>query len=474
MSPPGERTGTSPWRRLLDGAHLLVSGFGKRGGGLYDLTGDMPDAIDDLPTVGLCVGGGRLWRLLRAPGEQTSTCELLSYDAHGLRTYQRCDAIRDPHDVCWFAGAPHVSSSWDDAVWRVDPGADEPTMVWQGSTVPDAWHVNSLAVVGGDLHVCAFGRFDRHKAWKADGQDGAGFVRRLEGGRDVLSGLSHPHTPRFRDGRWYVCESTRGSLTELDARGAVLRRAPVGRFTRGLALVGPYALVGGNAHRERPGDRGEVAVVDLRSFAVVERIPLPCLEAYDLALAGPDLRRGVATGLGANAARAVEQHRAASRAPGRRPTPPGATVRWVTLREARRLARMGIPLDAAEADRCGLRGSLPPAMVAGETATWRVEVVNGTSSPLCTVPPRPVRAGPRWYPLADAGDTPADGAEPAAAGPLSPIPRIVPPGGRTELDVVVEAPAEPGRYQVRIGLRQPGTGWFGGRAEAEVTVKPAG
>ena len=173
------------------------------------------------------------------PGEQTSTCELLSYDARGVRSYQRYDAIRDPHDVRWFDGALHVSSSWDDAVWRIELGADEPTLVWQGSTVPDAWHVNSLVVVDSALHVCAFGRFDRHKAWKGDGQDGVGFVRDLRAGRDVLTGLSHPHTPRWRDGRWYVCESTKGSLTELDADGTVRRRAAVRRFTRGPGLRRP-------------------------------------------------------------------------------------------------------------------------------------------------------------------------------------------------------------------------------------------
>ena len=53
--PPG-------WRDLLAGAHVLVSGFGKWGGGLYDLSADTPDALDDLPSSGLCVGGGRLWR----------------------------------------------------------------------------------------------------------------------------------------------------------------------------------------------------------------------------------------------------------------------------------------------------------------------------------------------------------------------------------------------------------------------------
>ncbi|HET9612063.1 MAG TPA: hypothetical protein VFP06_20780, partial [Acidimicrobiales bacterium] len=189
---------TSGWRDRLGDARVLVSGFGRGGGGLYDVTTGEAEVLDDLPTAGLAIGGGRLWRVLRAPGEQTATCELLSYDARGVRSYQRYDAIRDPHDVCWFDGAPHVSSSWDDAVWRVDPGRDDPALVWQGSTVPDGWHVNSLVALDGALLVCAFGRFRRHRAWK-DGNDARrGFVHDLRTGRDVLTGLSHPHTPRWR------------------------------------------------------------------------------------------------------------------------------------------------------------------------------------------------------------------------------------------------------------------------------------
>src|SRR5918994_6844924 len=143
---------TATWCDALRGQRLLVSGFGKWGGGIYDLTDGTPEALDDLPTSGVAVGGGRLWRVLRAPGEQTSTCELLSYDARGVRSYQRIDAVRDPHDVVWFEGAPHVSASWDDAVWRIAPAGDA-HLVWRGPAVPDGRHANSLLGVGGGPHV---------------------------------------------------------------------------------------------------------------------------------------------------------------------------------------------------------------------------------------------------------------------------------------------------------------------------------
>ncbi|HKE76882.1 MAG TPA: DUF4915 domain-containing protein [Acidimicrobiales bacterium] len=449
--------GTSDWRGALGEARLLVSGFGKWGGGIYDLTSGTPVALDDLASSGLALGGGRLWRLLRGPGEQTSTGELLAYDARGVRSYQRLDAVRDPHDVVWFAGAPHVTSSWDDAVWRVGEG--EPVRVWQGSPVPDAWHVNSLVVVDGALHVCAFGRFDRHRGWRDE--ESAGFVLDLRTGRDVLTGLAHPHTPRRRGDRWYVCESTPGVLSERGPDGALRRTVEIRRFTRGLALVGPWALVGGNAHRGRDDDRGEVVVVDLRSFEVADRIPLPCLEVYDILPVPPAVVRGVATGFAANAARAVEQHRTGTRPPERRPAPDDAAVRLVTPRAAAGLAAAGRALGPGRAAGCGVRGSLPAEMPAGGVATATVEVVNRSGGPLATVPPRPIKLGARWRPL-DGGDD--------IDNPLVPLARVLPAGTRTTADVPLEAPDEPGRYDVRVALHQPGTGWFGARLQAEVEV----
>ena len=471
--------GSRGWRAALGEARVLVSGFGKWGGGIYDVADGRPVAFDDISTSGLALGGGRLWRVLRAPGEQTSTCELMSYDARGVRSYQRIDAVRDPHDVLWFAGAPHISSSWDDAVWRVDPGAGDPALVWQGSDTPDGWHVNSLVAVGGALHVCAFGRYDRHKAWKTEEIETRGFVHDLAAGRDVLTGLAHPHTPRRRSDRWYVCESTKGALTELDAGGRVLRRAALRRFTRGLALLGRWALVGGNAHREQDGDRAEVIVVDLRTFAVVERIPMPCLEVYDILPVPPAVVRGVAAGFGTNAARAVEQYRTRDRPPERRPAPDDVAVRLVTPRTAAALADVGRLLDRDRARRCGVRGALAPEAIAGARTRLTVEVVNQSGGPLASVPPRPVKIGARWRrldgdgPGAAARNGDGDDPDPAArvaANTLVPLPRILPHGTRTPVDVPLEVPAEPGVYELRVALRQVGLGWFGVRVQADVVV----
>ena len=473
----------APWQAALGDDHVLVSGFGKWGGGVYDVTRGRAEALDDLPTSGLAVGGGVVWRVLRAPGEQTGTCELLAYDDRGVRTYQRLDEVRDPHDVCWFDSAVHLSSSWDDAVWRLVAGT--PELAWQGGGAPDAWHVNSLTVADGRLHVCAFGRFGRHKAWKRGERRDTGFVHDVVAGRDVLSGLAQPHTPRLAGDRWYVCESARGALTELDTAGTVRRRAPVQRFTRGLALVGRWALVGGNAHRDHDGDRAEVVVVDLDRFEVVQRLAMPCLEIYDIAVVPGALARGVAAGFGTNPARAVEQHRSGGRPHDLHPAPGHVSVRLVTPAVAGRLARMGRPLDPDEARRCEVRAQLGGRVPVGDVRTVRVEVANRSSGPLGSVLPRPVKLGARWFPLdPPAGEpaftVPVGRAEPAGeagsaeaeavANPLVPLPRVLQPGQRAMVEVPLEVPDVPGAYRLRVALRQPGLGWFGVRAEAVVEV----
>jgi hypothetical protein len=119
-----------------------------------------------------------------------------------------------------------------------------------------------------------------------------------------------------------------------------------------------------------------------------------------------------------------------------------------------------------------VRGDLPAEIVAGTASAVRLHVVNRSARPLGTVLPRPVKIGARWFPLAggtpDDRQTGDDGR--VIANPPLPLPRVVPPGYRTPVDVVIEAPPEPGRYLLRVALHQPKLGWFGVRTQAEVTV----
>src|SRR5581483_2521459 len=91
-----------------------------------------------------------------------------------------------------------------------------------------------------------------------------------------------PHSPRWHDRQLWVLESGTGRVVTIDAAGG--RRETVASlpgFTRGLALIGPYAFVGLSKIRptsamdgvplaERRGElKCGVAAVDLRSGRVI-------------------------------------------------------------------------------------------------------------------------------------------------------------------------------------------------------------
>ena len=86
----------------------------------------------------------------------------------------------------------------------------------------------------------------RSRAWLVD----------VESGEIVLTGLSMPHSPRWFEGRLWVLESGKGTLSVADLEaGTVETVAELPGFTRGLLFAG--GLAGGTGqgvelHGRRP------------------------------------------------------------------------------------------------------------------------------------------------------------------------------------------------------------------------------
>ena len=67
----------------------------------------------------------------------------------------------------------------------------------------------------------------------------------VRSGEVICRGLSMPHSPRWHDGRLWLLESGTGQLVLVDlATGRRQTVAELPGFTRGLAMLGPYAFVG--------------------------------------------------------------------------------------------------------------------------------------------------------------------------------------------------------------------------------------
>ncbi|HBO44490.1 MAG TPA: TIGR03032 family protein [Planctomycetaceae bacterium] len=181
----------------------------------------------------------------------------------------------------------------------------------------DRCHLNGLAMVDGrPKYVTALGRTDAPGAWR-EGKATGGVVIDVETDEVVAEGLAMPHSPRWRDGRLWVLNSGAGELISIDptdGRSEVVCR--LSGYLRGLALAGPFALVGMCKIREKHLFGGlpiqqrcstllcGVAVVDLRRGAEVARFEFTsgCEELYDVQFL-PGIRRPTILNLEKPAAR---------------------------------------------------------------------------------------------------------------------------------------------------------------------------
>jgi Domain of unknown function (DUF4915) len=388
---------------------MLVTGFGDDGrGGTFALRDGEPALLDPIPCTGVATRDGRIARLVRAPGELTSTCELLISDDRGVVEYHRLDAIRDPHDIRPGPGGWIIVSTGTNEIVALE--GDALHTLWAGNAMPDSCHVNCITEVDGDLWATAFGWFDGFKGWRDTRAVGAGVLWNLRTGEEI-TGFSHPHTPRHLGDDWFVCESLTESFVRRDRIGRELQRVDLGGYTRGVAFVDDCVHVGVSARREHPGSDAHVAILDRESLSVLGRIPLPCSEIYELIVVPADLAAGVGNGFV-------------------------------------RRDQLGELLDRQHCG-CRVRAELPDRMQPSEPRVIEVGIENTGAVDLVSRPPHPVFVATRWI---------AAHADPID-GDRVPLPVALPPGGRTHTTVPIQAPTA-GRYELVLSLVHEGHFWF--------------
>lgn len=127
---------------------------------------------------------------------------------------------------------------------------------WQPSFISalvpeDRCHLNGLATVDNEIrYVTALGVSDTAGGWRETKSTG-GVIIDVASGEIAAAGISMPHSPRWHRGRLWVLESGQGALSVVDLDSGKLETvAELPGFTRGLALVGPFAFVGLSEVRE--------------------------------------------------------------------------------------------------------------------------------------------------------------------------------------------------------------------------------
>ena len=190
---------------------------------------------------------------------------------------QRALAERLPgdatHDACYTPRAAHMTGDISvhemayagDELWVVNTrfsclatldGEHSFVPRWQPRFVTelvpeDRCHLNGLAIVDGrPKYVTAMAMTDVRQGWRAE-KVGGGLVVDIDDHAIVAQGFTMPHSPRWHDGQLWVLNSGDGALCTVDvATGNVTTVAHLPGFTRGLAFIGRYALVGLSKVRE--------------------------------------------------------------------------------------------------------------------------------------------------------------------------------------------------------------------------------
>mgnify|MGYP006288390625 FL=1 len=120
-----------------------------------------------------------------------------------------------------------------------------------GYSPNDRCHLNGMGMKDGvPSLVTALGQTNEPAGWRKNKKDG-GILMDVASGEIICKNLSMPHSPRWHDGKIWVLESGRGTLSVVDPQTG--KHEPVAilpGFTRGLDFYGPLAFIGLSQVRE--------------------------------------------------------------------------------------------------------------------------------------------------------------------------------------------------------------------------------
>jgi acetolactate synthase-1/2/3 large subunit len=420
---------------------LLISGAGDgdTGGGLCAFEDDNIRIIDRVSTAGITFFDGRLARLLRTR-VSAGGGEILIYDSRGVLHYFRIDELSDAHYMAWDGQHLVICSTGNNSLFWITLGGEVARRWRPDSGDDDSWHLNDICLVGEQMYVCAFGKYLHYREYKDHLDKGDGFVFEFASGRPVVTGLHAPHSPRYFDGAWTICDSQFDSVVQVDAAGNRKREARLRSFTRGLAVTDDYIIAGESVRRRTNGDdMGSIAILRRSDFSVVARYEVPFREVSDIVLAPRSFLEGVKAGFRTNPLRVSESNQL-------------QMFRDIGI-EPQRLWSIS---ERLKADQCKIHveAKIPANFVCGKLERVECTVQNLSEAFLFSEPPYPVNLSYRWRNTLDpASDASGDGIRTQLPGMLSPASTLA-----CQMEVL--APGTEGDFEIVITLVQDGVAWF--------------
>jgi uncharacterized protein (TIGR03032 family) len=156
-------------------------------------------------------------------------------DAHDVAIGKRCLYFANTRYNCVARTSPKK---------RFVPGWQPPFV--DGIARGDRCHLNGIGMRGNrPAMATAFCATGHAGGWREQNRFNKGVLIDIRQNRVVTEGLCMPHSPRWRQGLWWFCNSGQGLLSTFDpGSGDCTEVSALPGFTRGLCLVGNHALVG--------------------------------------------------------------------------------------------------------------------------------------------------------------------------------------------------------------------------------------
>ena len=172
-----------------------------------------------------------------------------SQNAFALQTKYETGKI-DAHDVAFGERGIYFANTRYNCVARASPSKRflkhwQPKFI-DGMTRGDRCHLNGIGVRDQRPRMAtAFCATGQKGGWREQDRFTGGVMIDISRNEVVAEGLCMPHSPRWHDGAWWICNSGLGLLSRLDPESGVCQAVcKLPGFTRGLSFVGDHALVG--------------------------------------------------------------------------------------------------------------------------------------------------------------------------------------------------------------------------------------
>lgn len=160
---------------------------------------------------------------------------------------QRLTDVVDAHSIARYGADLCVASTGTDEVvaYRIDGHrlTDPRVLFTPTGAKDDTHHINSVAVVNGELLCSAFGP-KNGGSWSTAAH---GYIRNVTRNMDILTGLQQPHTVTCRADEILFCNSQLGTVESVDGPVAYLAG-----YARGLAFAPDGTMYAATSEARRP------------------------------------------------------------------------------------------------------------------------------------------------------------------------------------------------------------------------------